>query len=170
MMNSSPILNDIVKNLKLEKSFLISNMHLFDYNGLIKKYNNVYEIINEWITYRFPWYKVRKENMIGELSDELAILTNKRRFLKMIMDDDLIVYRVPKKQVEQNLIELDFDMVDDSFNYLLNLPVTSFTAEMLNKLQNNIDDLSNKLDIIQNTSEQQMWLNDLNDLENMIDY
>lgn len=168
MMNSSPILNDIVKNLKLEKSFLISNMHLFDYNGLIKKYNNVYEIINEWMTYRFPWYQVRKNNMIDDLSDELAILTNKYRFLKMIMDDELIVYRVPKKQVEQNLIELEFDMVDDSFNYLLNLPITSFTADMLDKLQNNINDLSNKLEIIQNTSEQQMWLNDLNDLENII--
>ena len=168
MYNTSPILKDIVKNLKLEKPFLISNMHLFNNQGLIKKYKSVYEIINEWMMNRYPWYKVRKDNMIAEISDELSILTNKYRFLKLIMDDELVVYRVPKKDVEKKLEELDFDMVDESYNYLLNLPVTSFTAEMLEKLQNNINDLSNKLDIIKKTTETQMWLNDLDELEKML--
>ena len=163
--NSSPILNDIVKNLKLEKSFLTTNMHLFDVNGLIKKYDDVYDIINEWMQQRYPWYNIRKEFMIGEIEDELDIASNKYRFLRMIMDDELTVYRVPRKDLILTLEKLKFSMVDDNYNYLLNLPVTSFTSEMLEKLQKEIELQQNKLNKVKNTSEIQMWLNDLEDLE-----
>ena len=163
--NTSPILEDIVKNLKLEKSFLTTNMHLFDADGLIQRYETVYDIINEWMSVRYPWYSVRKEFMISEYEDNLAIASNKYRFLRMIMDDELVVYRVPKNDVVAKLEELHFDTLDDSYNYLLNLPVTSFTSEMLEKLQKEIDSLTEELNIIKNTSEAQMWLNDLEELE-----
>lgn len=162
--NSSAILNDIVKNLKMEKKFLTSNMHLFDAKGLIKKYDSVYDIINEWMTERYPWYKVRKDHLIDELTRTLNVTSSKYRFLQMIMDDELVVYRVPKKDVEEKLDELSFKKVDNSYAYLLQLPVTSFTTEMLAKLKKEIDALEEELDKVKNTTETQMWINDLDEL------
>lgn len=164
----SPILQDPVKHLKLEKSFPITNMHLFDKNGLIKKYNDVYEIINEWINNRYPWYTVRKNYIINSITNELNIAENKHRFLSMIMNDELTVYKVPKQEIVNKLSNLGFIQIDNSYNYLLNLPVTSFTMEMIEKLENTIETLNTKLNKIKNTSEKQMWINDLEEIEQFI--
>lgn len=162
------ILEDPVKELKLQKTILTSNMHLFDKNGLIKKYNNVYEIINEWMTSRFPWYAIRKRHLISELSGKLDVVSSKYRFLQMIMKDELVVYRRKRDDVIADLQKDGFKMVSDSYDYLLKMPVTSFTEEMLEKLQKEIDDVSGRLEDVKKTSVEQMWLNDLDDVEKVL--
>ena len=162
------ILEDPVKELKLQKTILTSNMHLFDKNGLIKKYNNVYEIINEWMTSRFPWYAIRKRHLISELSGQLDVVSSKYRFLQMIMKDELVVYRRKRDDVIADLQKNGFKMVSDSYDYLLKMPVTSFTEEMLEKLQKEIDDVSGRLEDVKKTSVEQMWLNDLDDVERVL--
>lgn len=162
------ILEDPVKELKLQKTILTSNMHLFDKNGLIKKYNNVYEIINEWMTSRFPWYAIRKRHLISELSGQLDVVSSKYRFLQMIMKDELVVYRRKRDDVIADLQKNEFKMVSDSYDYLLKMPVTSFTEEMLEKLQKEIDDVSGRLEDVKKTSVEQMWLNDLDDVEKVL--
>lgn len=162
------ILEDPVKELKLQKTILTSNMHLFDKNGLIKKYNNVYEIINEWMTSRFPWYAIRKRHLISELSGQLDVVSSKYRFLQMIMKDELVVYRRKRDDVIADLQKDGFKMVSDSYDYLLKMPVTSFTEEMLEKLQKEIDDVSGRLEDVKKTSVEQMWLNDLEDVERVL--
>lgn len=162
------ILEDPVKELKLQKTILTSNMHLFDKNGLIKKYNNVYEIINEWMTSRFPWYAIRKRHLISELSGQLDVVSSKYRFLQMIMKDELVVYRRKRDDVIADLQRNGFKMVSDSYDYLLKMPVTSFTEEMLEKLQKEIDDVSGRLEDVKKTSVEQMWLNDLDDVEKVL--
>lgn len=162
------ILEDPVKELKLQKTILTSNMHLFDKNGLIKKYNNVYEIINEWMTSRFPWYAIRKRHLISELSGQLDVVSSKYRFLQMIMKDELVVYRRKRDDVIADLQKNGFKMVSDSYDYLLKMPVTSFTEEMLEKLQKEIDDVSGRLEDVKKTSVEQMWLNDLDDVEKVL--
>lgn len=162
------ILEDPVKELKLQKTILTSNMHLFDKNGLIKKYNNVYEIINEWMTSRFPWYAIRKRHLISELSGQLDVVSSKYRFLQMIMKDELVVYRRKRDDVIADLQKDGFKMVSDSYDYLLKMPVTSFTEEMLEKLQKEIDDVSGRLEDVKKTSVEQMWLNDLDDVERVL--
>lgn len=162
------ILEDPVKELKLQKTILTSNMHLFDKNGLIKKYNNVYEIINEWMTSRFPWYAIRKRHLISELSGQLDVVSSKYRFLQMIMKDELVVYRRKRDDVIADLQKNGFNMVSDSYDYLLKMPVTSFTEEMLEKLQKEIDDVSGRLEDVKKTNVEQMWLNDLDDVEKVL--
>lgn len=162
------ILEDPVKELKLQKTILTSNMHLFDKNGLIKKYNNVYEIINEWMTCRFPWYAIRKRHLISELSGQLDVVSSKYRFLQMIMNDELVVYRRKRDDVLADLQRNEFKMVSDSYDYLLKMHVTSFTEEMLEKLQKEIDDISGRLEDVKKTSVEQMWLNDLDDVEEVV--
>lgn len=162
------ILADPVKELKLQKTILTTNMNLFDKDGLIKTYKNVYAIINEWMTCRFPWYTTRKIHLINEVSEQLLITSSKYRFLQMIMKDELVVYRRKRDDVIADLQAHDFKQVNGSYNYLLNLPVTSFTEEMLEKLQHEIDELTNNLNTIKSTSVEQMWLNDLDELENAL--
>ena len=86
----------------------------------------------------------------------------------MIMNDQLTVYKVPKQQIINKLTELKFIQVDNSYNYLLNLSVTSFTMEMITKLEETIQTLTTKLNNVKQTSEKQMWINDLEEIEQLL--
>lgn len=167
-VNDSKILADPVKELKLQKTILTSNMNLFNKDGIIKTYKNVYAIINEWMTARFPWYTTRKNYLIDELSGQLDVASSKYRFLQMIMKDELVVYRRKRDDVITDLQINGFKMVNNSYDYLLKMPVTSFTEEMLEKLQKEIDDISRRLEDVKTTSVEQMWVNDLDNLENVL--
>ena len=84
------------------------------------------------------------------------------------MNDELVVYRRKRDDVIADLQKNGFKMVSDSYDYLLKMPVTSFTEEMLEKLQKEIDDVSGRLEDVKKTSVEQMWLNDLEDVESVL--
>ena len=52
-------------------------MYLFDKNDKLKKYENVNDIINEFIETRLEYYEIRKENQIKKMEYQLKILSNK---------------------------------------------------------------------------------------------
>ena len=74
--------NMLEKKLKLITTKSETNMYLFDKNQRLKKYDTVYSIINEYFLERFNGYKLRKKNLIDQLSRIVMLLTNKARFIE----------------------------------------------------------------------------------------
>ena len=54
-----------------------------------------------------------------------------------------------------------YDKEEDSFDYLLRLQVRSFTRQKIEELETEIENIKKQIKTIQNTSETQMWINDL---------
>ena len=52
-------------------------MHLFTENNVIKKYNNVDEILIDFYNFRLPLYEKRKQVIISKLEYNLLIIKNK---------------------------------------------------------------------------------------------
>ena len=52
---------DIQKLLKLNKTVKMTNMHLYNSQGKIKKYNSVKEILEEYYIVRLEYYQKRKD-------------------------------------------------------------------------------------------------------------
>jgi len=82
---------------------------------------------------------------------------------------------VEEKLIIKTLVEREYDedpkKSDDEggYDYLLRLPVRSFTKEKVNQLQEDI--LSNKkiLESIQKTTEKEMWLKEIDEFEKEYD-
>ena len=57
--------------------------------------------------------------------------------------------------------ELQYDLINKTYDYLLNMNIRSFTNQKLKDIEKDIDGLSHKLKTLQNITEEKLWINDL---------
>ena len=142
------------------KNTSLTNIHLYDSNNIIKKYNNVNEIIDEYYNVRLKLYEIRKEYELNKLKEELLLENTKIRFINDVINENIIIYRKKKeiitKDLEKNkypyyvnnkLIEYDKNNDknndnNDKYNYLIRIPLYNFTEEKINELQDKINKLT----------------------------
>lgn len=172
------------ENLKLSKYIYTSNMVLFNEKGCIKKYDTVDEIIDSFCVIRLDYYAKRKKYLLKQLENEIKFLGNKRRFLEEVMNGVIklfdnkgktrksrktndIIRELEEKGYDKDEKELKSEDEDESngYNYLLRLQFRSITEEKIDKLTNDIASKIKIRDNLFDTSEKQLWINDLNEFE-----
>jgi DNA topoisomerase-2 len=139
-----------IESLKLTSIISTSNMVLFDTKQKLKKYETVYEIINDFCHYRYNFYVKRKINIIKTIENELLILKNKFRFLSEVMDETLVIKDIDEEIVVTNLKNTGYFIVDndEEFKYLLNMQIRSFSKQKLVDIKKNITKLENEIESI----------------------
>lgn len=159
--------NGVDKIFKLYTTNSNTNMHLFDAEDKLKKYNNVIDIINDYYLTRLEHYQTRKDYLIKALTQELIVLSNKAKYITYVLDDIIDLRKKTREQVSQMLSHHEFAIInnDSEFKYLTKLPMDSVTEENVEKIKNDCERKKEELDIIQNTSIQNTWLNELETLE-----
>ncbi|XP_030493385.2 DNA topoisomerase 2 isoform X1 [Cannabis sativa] len=81
----------LLKKFKLTTSLNTSNMHLFDANGLIKKYDTPEQILEEFFHIRLAFYVKRKKVLLDNLELDLLKLENKVRFILGVVKGEIVV-------------------------------------------------------------------------------
>jgi DNA topoisomerase II len=163
--NYAPNINMLEKTLRLYTTKSTSNMHLFDYKQRLKKYQDIYEIIEEYYPIRYNTYEKRKEYLINELNKTLKILSNKARFIKEQCDDIIDLRKKKKDVVIQLLKDREYDLIfEDDYSYLRKMPIDSVIEENYNKLLKERDEKVSQLKILIETSIENMWDSELDEL------
>ncbi|RVW87704.1 DNA topoisomerase 2 [Vitis vinifera] len=81
----------LLQKFKLTTKISTSNMHLFDSNGTIKKYETPEQILEEFFHLRLEFYEKRKRVLLDNLELELLKLENKVRFILGVVRGEIIV-------------------------------------------------------------------------------
>ena len=159
--------NQLEKILKLYTTQSNTNMHLFDSNEKLKKYNNVYEIINDYYYVRLEHYSKRKTYLLNQIQKELLLLTNRARYIQEILNDILELRRKSSKIVFDILKKGNYDIIDDDheYKYLLKMPMDSVTEENIEKLLHEKEIKEKQYNDLSTKTNEQLWLNDLYELE-----
>ena len=156
---------DIDKLLHLYKKYSITNMHLFDASGTIKKYNSPVEIMEEYYVVRLKLYEKRKEHELDILRNQLKMISNKVRFIMMIVDKKLIVNNKKRSELEAELDKHKFAKFDSTYNYLLGMPIYNLTVEKIDELKKQEEDKKHQYEELEKLTIETMWVNELNKLE-----
>jgi DNA topoisomerase-2 len=169
--------NGLEKLLKLYTTNTTTNMHLFDSNDILQKYENIPEIIDSYYEVRLKLYQTRKDYMIEFLEKELMRLSNRAKYIKENLDGTIDLRKKKKEQVIEMLETKGYDKMSDgddnefSYKYLIKMPMDSVTEENVDKLYKEYNNKENELEIIKSTTVNQMWLNELETLkEQYIEY
>lgn len=88
---------EIYKKLKLSTTMSMSNLVLFNNQRKICRYQNVAEIMEEHFLVREDFYNKRKEYLLARLTRDTEMLSNKVRFILMVVNGELIVSKKKKK-------------------------------------------------------------------------
>jgi DNA topoisomerase-2 len=153
-----------------------SNMHLYDINGKLKKYDTVDEILREYYEYRLETYVLRKKYYTKVLENKLNIIKWRIKFLEYY-DTEKIVLKKGKTplthaEVEEQLVKHqfpklshNFEDVDKKYDYLTDLKIWDLTLEKKTKLEENYNDITMEFETYINTTVQQIWLSELDEIE-----
>ena len=157
-----PFDGDIFSLISKSKSYLnISNMTLFDINDALKKFDNVYDIIQYYCNIRYEYYEKRKKYLIDILEKELIKISNKHRFILHVIEDNTIVFKKKDVEITQTLEQFNYDKIDNSYEYLLSINVKSFTYELLEKLNKLLENKKHELSVLKSKKIKDIWLDDL---------
>jgi DNA topoisomerase-2 len=165
--------NGVDKILKLYTTNSTTNMHLFDADDTLQKYNKVSDIIDVYYETRLKLYGTRKEYMINALEKELIVLSNKAKYIKENLDGTIDLRKKKKEQIVIMLQDKGYDKIenDEDYKYLVKMPMDSVSEENVEKLLKDKVNKETELEKIRNTPINKMWLNELDNLrEQYIEY
>ena len=154
---------DAVKDLKLQKTFRTSNMHLFHPIRGIHKYETPEMILKDFIILRREYYDKRKEYLIKVLEAKSKMCDYKSRFVSMVINGDIVVFRRKKQDLENQLSGL-FPEVNGSYDYLLNIKTVQYTDESVKELLAQSKQAKKELEIMKSTSPTTMWKDDIKNM------
>ena len=172
------------------KNMSINNIHLFNKNGSIQKYDTTSEIIKEWAKTRILKYLERKAYQIKILEKDYLVLSAKIRFILDVIAGNIQIMNKKLTDIALRLIELKYprigeagdamDVADDEgtgavaavadknikdFNYLLKMPISQLTFDRKIILEKEVDELSKNLANLRNNRIEDLWMTDLTELE-----
>ena len=159
-------LNDekIFKLLKLEESST-EIFSTLDENGKLKIFESTSEIIKYFVNFRLLFYQKRKDFLLSKMNKDLKILSNRGRFIKAILDGKIKVNNVPKSDIIIKIEAIGLDKIDDSYDYLLRMPIYSLTKEIFEKLKEDFTSKKDEIKKIESTLPKDMYLEDLTELK-----
>jgi DNA topoisomerase-2 len=158
----------LIEKIGLNDCMHTSNMVLFDKDEKIKKYDTVYEIMNDFCNERYDMYKRRKQGILKSKKTELKFLKNKYRFIKEVVDGQINI----KEQEDDALLEIledrEYDLKEGKYEYLVSIQMRHITKTKINELDEQIKKLQDKINEYSKKTEKSMWLEELKELENLL--
>eukprot|EP00954_Amorphochlora_amoebiformis_P014926 1166741-Amorphochlora_amoeboformis.AAC.1 len=147
--------------MKLNSSLSTSNIVLFDSNGQLHRYNSPEDILKEFYDVRMDFYEKRKEYLVETLSNEVKKLSNKARFIRAVIDGDVVIQRKKKAEIIDQLQEQGYALfpknkksddedeeneeadeksLSSGYDYLLGMQLWSLTLEKIQKLEAELEE------------------------------
>jgi DNA topoisomerase-2 len=144
-----------------------SNLHLFNENGIMTKYTNAENILNEYSITRLKYYQLRKEYLLSEWTIELDKVIEKIRFITYINDisHELKLANKKRIEIEHIMIKHKFIKISNSYDYLIKMPIYSLSLDKIEKLEIKKEELIAKIKVLSDKSPKILWLDDLSELK-----
>jgi len=156
---------DILEKLKLVTS-VTENYTSFDENNKVVEYKTIYELLDHYYDIRLSYYQKRKEWMMADLARKIKESISKYVFINGVITNAIIIAKKEDEQIIKQLEKTEkIIKVNDSYDYLLSMPMRSMTKTHLDKLKEQIKNMKTELDGLRSITVEEMWQKDLNEFK-----
>eukprot|EP00945_MAST-04E_sp_MAST-4E-sp1_P003218 g3218.t1 len=178
--------DDLIRLFKLITPINLSNMHLFDAEGGIKKYQKPEDVIADYFPVRANLYEKRKANELGLLDVKRRTLENKTRFVQMVSTGELNLQNRSRDDMVAALsgegfstksslaVSSDAQLGSDDgmgwqeYEYLLKTPMWQLSVENVEGLVTEHAEVTSAFQDLEGTSPFRLWKNELADLSSFL--
>jgi len=163
-------LADLIAKGKLDQTLKMTeteteNLTCLNEKGKLIIFEDVSQVVEYFVNFRLGFYSKRKAFLIKKYGEELVYLSNRAKFVKLIIDGKLKINNVPRKEIVSYLQTAGFDEVNGSYNYLLNMPIHSLTKETYEQLLKEVAEKKAELAEIKKKEPIDMYREDLVELK-----
>lgn len=156
------------EKLKLVKS-MSENYTCIDQTNRIKVYSNAEEIFIDYYNLRLDFYGKRKTHLLNKYKQDIDLLNSRYLFVKGVVDNKIIVNNKTKSNITTQLDKIDKILkIEDSYDYLLKMPIYSLTKEKLDDIKSKIKQAKELTKALKNRKLEDLWLEDLNNVKNLL--
>jgi DNA topoisomerase-2 len=163
---------DFESKFKMTTQFKTSNMVAFSSTGVIHKYDNVGEILEEFYTTRRAAYDARKNHELGRLLNEIRELNARHVFVKAVVDKRLVVANAEDDELLAGLKALELPPLSSpdsgdlrGYEYLLRMRVDRLKAAAVAELERELSESKAKYDALEAKTAESLWLDDLTNFD-----
>lgn len=152
------------ESLRLITNFSYGNMYLLNEDNIPVKYNTVDDIVKAFYDIRLGYYDIRKQRQIKLIKEKMEKLLHKIKLITLISIDKKIDIRDRlKAELYEEIKEYDIP------TYIYDeLKATCLSKDDINRYNKELNKLQQQLDYVTNTDIKDMWLNELDELEEYI--
>ena len=152
--------------LKLRAPVRTNHMHAFDLDGNIRQYHDAAELLREFYPIRLALYGERRGAELGALAAELDVTSNRKRFVAEVASGaiELTAGRMNTQRLAEVLHERGYSESASGgggFDYLLSMPLGSFTAEKRAALDAAEKRIAGRRAELEGLRPEDLWLADL---------
>lgn len=151
----------LLTKLKLIKK-VTENYTVIDENNKIVVFNNVNDILDQYIRIKLASVQDRKSSMLADMSSSIEIDTSKYKFIEMIVTDKLIINKRKKLDIIKDIDNVsEIHQKDGSYDYLLQMNIMSLTTERMAVLKTAIDSRKAEYAALQSQTPESIWQGEL---------
>jgi DNA topoisomerase-2 len=149
----------LAREMHLTKRVSTANMHLFDCNNHIRRFEGTADMLREHFDVRLALYDSRLLYQIRAKEEELGVCRVRANFIKHVMGGRIVIMRKDKRDIKAVMTGLGIAGPDQ--DRLLALPLTSLTQNEIDHLTRLENSLAEQLKIIKTTSSRALWEEDI---------
>lgn len=145
----------IINKFKLVKQLPDDLFWLLDENHKLKYFKDKYDVIRYFTKYRLSIYELRKKKLVKILEEKYKNNSELVKFIELVCKGKLKIRNRSK-------VDIKIDM--DSFKLpisLISTPMSKVTIEERDELLKQNEEIKKQLEYIRNTTEKQMYIDDL---------
>lgn len=150
--------------LKLKRRLLVSNMHLWDADGKLRRFT-VDEVVAAHAVERDRMYTRRLAAQLACALDEFEFAHAKKRYIKLVRDGLIELKVATKVDLLSQIEECGFPKKNGGWSYLTGMPCYAMTDEVYEELERESDDLEVIMERLRQTKVVDVWRLELNELE-----
>ena len=149
----------LANKFKLIKQVPEDLLWLLDENHKLKYFQNKNEVVEYFVNYRMTIYTERKKKLVKILEQRYTENSDLVKFIELVCKGKLKIRNRSKTDIKIDMDEFKLPMT------LISTPMSKCTIEERDELLKQNEEIKKELEYIRNTSEKQMYINDLNELK-----
>lgn len=149
----------LANKFKLIKKLSDDLLWLLDENGKLKFFKDRYDVIRYFVDWRLGIYAERKKKLVKILEQKYKENSDLVKFIELVCKGKLKIRNRAKAD-----IKADMDTHSLPFT-LISTPMSKVTIEERDELLKQNEEIKKQLEYIKNTTEKQMYINDLQALK-----
>ena len=145
------------------------NLTTLDETGRLRVFERAEEIVRYFVEFRLGYYERRKVRLLSELTKELEVLDAKSQFIDAVIKGRIVVANEKKPDLIRSIEKEGIQKQDDSYDFLLSMPIWSLTYERYIELQKKLDQKRKEREKVERTKPADFYRQDLKELRSQVE-
>jgi DNA topoisomerase-2 len=138
---------------------------IIDEKNEIVSIENIGIYLYNFIKWRLGVYAKRKAYLLKKMKDDIQTIKEIVRFINLVNDNVIIIHKQSKANLITQIENNQFQPIDGSFNYVLNVKIYELTSERVIDYLAEVDKLQQEHDRLEKVAISELWLEDIKKFE-----